>query len=253
MSWGSWLFDEPGFIDTSGVAQGLRDAGMDPLANLIPQSKAEQIGFALNPVVYLGGYGVYKNIADIGQQGKDEAAGIDAATAAAVGPTQAGIDAAGDALNPYNTAGQQATLQQQALMGLLGPAAQQEAYSMIENSPAFQSLRGQGETAILQNASATGGLRGGNTQAALANFAPDLLNQLIQQQLQGLSGISGQGLSAGGQFAGIQAGLQGDLAGIQSGGILAKLQADAQRRADRKNDALTLLGVGAKAATGGVV
>ena len=49
-------------------------------------------------------------------------------------------------------------------------------------SPQFTALQQQGENAILANASATGGLRGGNTQGALAQFSPQLLAQLIEQQ-----------------------------------------------------------------------
>ena len=54
----------------------------------------------------------------------------------------------------------------------------------------------QGETAILQNASATGGLRGGNTQAALAQFRPQLLAQLIESQYSKLGGLVSIGQNA---------------------------------------------------------
>ena len=54
----------------------------------------------------------------------------------------------------------------------------------------------QGQDAILQNASAIGGLRGGNTQAALAQFRPALLSQLIAEQYNRLGGLSSLGQNA---------------------------------------------------------
>jgi hypothetical protein len=96
-------------------------------------------------------------------------------------------------LAPYMQAGQGALGVQQALLGLGGPEAQQAAIAQIEQSPQFQAMVQQGESAILQNASATGGLRGGNTQAALAQFRPQMLSQLIQQQMANLGGLSGMG------------------------------------------------------------
>jgi hypothetical protein len=89
-----------------------------------------------------------------------------------------------------------------------GQAAQQQAISQLEQSPMFQALARQGEEGILQNASATGGLRGGNVQGALGQFRPALLNQQIQQQLSTLGGIAGlgQNAAAGVGNAGIQTG-----------------------------------------------
>ena len=62
----------------------------------------------------------------------------------------------------------------------------------------------QGEYGLLANQAATGGLRGGNTQAALAQFRPQMLQTLINQQLSTLGGIAanGQGAATGtGTFA----------------------------------------------------
>jgi hypothetical protein len=47
---------------------------------------------------------------------------------------------------------------------------------------------------MLQRASATGGLRGGNIQAALAQFRPQMLQQAIEQQYGRLGGFAGTGL-----------------------------------------------------------
>ena len=79
-------------------------------------------------------------------------------------------------------------------------------YLRLEQSPAFQALARQQEEAILQNASATGGLRGGNVQGALAQFRPALLNQFLEQQYGRLGGMTalGQQSAAGVGTAGMQ-------------------------------------------------
>ena len=114
---------------------------------------------------------------------------------------QAGISEAQGQLQPFASAGQDATQAQAALSGALGPEAQRAAVAELEGSPMFQSLVQQGEQGILQNASATGGLRGGNVQGALAQFAPQMLNQQIQQRFANLGGIAGRGLAASQQTA----------------------------------------------------
>jgi hypothetical protein len=115
-------------------------------------------------------------------------------------------------LNPYNQAGQQAlsgmsqlgqaglggyqqALQgQQNLLGLGGADAQAQAIAGIQNSPQMAALTKVGENAILQNASATGGLRGGNVQGALAQFQPQMLSQLINQQYANLGSMGSLGM-----------------------------------------------------------
>ncbi|WDA36399.1 hypothetical protein [Sphingobium sp. YC-XJ3] len=79
-----------------------------------------------------------------------------------------------------------------------GIAGQQAAIDALKASPLYTSLIRNGEEALLSNASATGGLRGGNTQGALANFRADTLAQVIQQQLANLGGIANMGQGAAG-------------------------------------------------------
>jgi hypothetical protein len=113
------------------------------------------------------------------------------------GSAQAGIeeqrrqfDKIQELLAPYVAVGQPALQQQQAFLGLQGPEAERAAIERIQGGETFQALSRQGEEAILQRASATGGLRGGNVQAALAQFRPALLNQLIDQQYSRLGGMT---------------------------------------------------------------
>jgi hypothetical protein len=118
------------------------------------------------------------------------------------------FDALVELMAPYVTGGQEAFSQQQALIGLQGPEAQQKAIAGFEESPIFQSLTRQGEQAILQQEAATGGLRGGNVQLALSQFRPQVLNSLIEQQYGRLGGLSsiGQSSAAGQATAGMQTG-----------------------------------------------
>lgn len=102
---------------------------------------------------------------------------------------------------------------------------QQQAIQGIEQGPLYQELAKQGEQGILQNASATGGLRGGNVQGALAQFRPQLLNQLIEQQYSKLAGLTSLGAGASQNLLGIgQASAAGTAAaGQQSGTNIANL------------------------------
>jgi hypothetical protein len=108
-------------------------------------------------------------------------------------------------LNPYVSAGTPALQAQMAALGLSGPEAQQAFVTQQEQSPFFQSMAQQGENAILANASATGGLRGGNVQGALAQFRPALLNQFLEQQYSRLGDLTkvGQASAAGVGASGI--------------------------------------------------
>ena len=116
------------------------------------------------------------------------------------------FDAVQELMKPYVNAGTQGLSGQQDLLGLNGAVKQQAAIDAINNSSAMQTYLQQGENSILQNASATGGLRGGNTQSALSQFRPQLLNQLVNQQYQNLGGLTslGQNAAAGVGNAGMQ-------------------------------------------------
>jgi hypothetical protein len=122
-------------------------------------------------------------------------------------------------LNPYVSAGTPALQAQMAALGLSGQEAQQAYVTEQEQSPIFQSLARQQEEALLQNASATGGLRGGNVQGALAQFRPQLLNQFLEQQYGRLAGLStlGQASAAGVGTAGMQSANQIGQAYTQAG------------------------------------
>lgn len=127
----------------------------------------------------------------------------------AIAEQRAGYKDAQGNLMPYTTAGTQALGAYQGLLGLGGAEAQQQAISQIENMPGFQEQLRYSENALLQNASATGGLRGGNTQTALSQFRPMMLNQAIQQQLGQLGGLQQQGFNAATNLNAARAGTAG--------------------------------------------
>jgi hypothetical protein len=158
------------------------------------------------------------------------------ASAAQAGAAQAGIDEqrrqyeeTQRLLAPYVSAGVPAVRQMQALSGALGPEAERAAIAQIEASPTLQAAVDRGETALLQRASATGGLRGGNIQAALAQFRPQMLSQEIQSRLGQFGGLATLGSNAAarqGTFGATTAGNIGNLLGTQgqaqAGGIIGE-------------------------------
>lgn len=145
------------------------------------------------------------------------------------------FDAVQALMAPFVNAGNGALAGQQDILGTNGMAAQQSAISGIQNSAQYQALSQSGQDAILANASATGGLRGGNVQAALGQFQPALLAQLIDQQYSRLGGLTslGQNAAAGVGNAGMQTGnnittLLGQQGQARAGAALANGQANVQ-------------------------
>lgn len=126
----------------------------------------------------------------------------------AIAEQQRQFDAVRKLLDPYVQAGAGALGAQQNLAGLNGYAPQQAAIQALQGSPAFTAAQQLGENRILANASATGGLRGGNVQAALAQFNPALLASTINDQYARLGGLTsiGQNAAAGVGNAGMATG-----------------------------------------------
>jgi len=137
-----------------------------------------------------------------GQAAERGAATQAAAAGAGIEEQRRQFDKLVELMTPYITAGTGALTQQQALIGLGGPEAERAAIERISGGETFKALTAQGEEALLQKASATGGLRGGNIQAALSQFRPSILNALIEQQYGRLGGLTESGrLSSAGQGA----------------------------------------------------
>ena len=165
----------------------------------------------------------------------DAAAAQGAASQAGIEEQRRQFDEMRKLLQPYTEAGLPALEQQQTLLGLKGPEAEQAAIARLTGGETFKALAQQGENALLQQASATGGLRGGNIQAALGQFRPQLLSSLIEQQYGRLGGMTsmGQASAAGVGAAGMQTGtnianLLGQQGAAEAGGILGEAKAYGQ-------------------------
>jgi hypothetical protein len=145
------------------------------------------------------------------------------------------FDTVRELLKPYVDAGTGALGSYRNLSGLGGADAQRSEIDMLRGGPQFGSLVQQGEDAILQNASATGGLRGGNTQGALAEYRTNVLSGLIDKQLGRYGGLIsiGQNSAAGTGNAAMQTGvnnsnLMQQQGAAQAGGIVAGTNAVTQ-------------------------
>lgn len=149
-----------------------------------------------------GGVGLYSSNKSAKAQksaANQAAAAQTASDKAAIAEQQRQFDEIQKLLKPYTDAGASSLTAQQNLLGLNGNTAQQAAINNIQQGSEFQTYLQQGENSILQNAAATGGLRGGNTQGALAQYAPNLLNNLVNQRYQNLGGITSLGQNAAAQ------------------------------------------------------
>lgn len=132
-------------------------------------------------------------------------------------------------MEPFREAELQALKQTQALTGLLGRNAQQEAISNISTGPGVDYQRERAEQALMRQASATGGLGGSRVQEALQAQAVGFAQQDMQSQLARLQGI-GAGTSV--NMANLGSGFARDVGNqyMQSGqaqasGILGAQQA----------------------------
>jgi hypothetical protein len=133
------------------------------------------------------------------------------------------------AFAPYTGAGADATTSIANLLGLNGNDQSSAALEALKQSPLFTSQYDIGNRTVLQDQAATGGVRGGNTTGALAQFGSSLFGNVIQQQLANLMGVSSQGLSAANSNQGLNSNLSAGIAGLfgdqgnnNAGAILAK-------------------------------
>lgn len=140
---------------------------------------------------------------------------------------------------PWTAGGATAQNELMQLLGLDGsdPTALLQS---LKNMPVYQALFGNGVDTVLANGSATGGLRGGNTQSSLARVGTDTLAQVYNDRVGQLSNVSQTGLGAvrgnqalgasnaqvmaamGGDNASALAALFGKIGDTQAGGTLQR-------------------------------
>ncbi|MEE8207873.1 MAG: hypothetical protein V3T88_02815 [Nitrosomonadaceae bacterium] len=158
-----------------------------------------------------------------------------AAAAGGVSEERRQFDITQEAIEPFRQAGLGALEQQQALLGLSGQEAQQQAFQQFQESPGQQFIRQRQERALLRNQAAIGGLGGGNVRTALQQQAAGFAQQDIQNQLSRLGGIAGQGQVATTNVAQLGAGTAGNISQLlqasgqaRAGGILGAGAAQSQ-------------------------
>jgi len=142
-------------------------------------------------------------------------------------------------------------LREEALKGLGGlygleggTGNQQDLIDTAINSPLYQGIMGgkeAGEESILRSASATGGLRSGDTSSNMYSFNTQLQNRALlqsyNQQLMGLQGLAGLPSNANQIAQGISG-----IGQTQAQGITAGAQADLQGNQQAMNNALGIAG-----------
>jgi len=160
-----------------------------------------------------------------GYAGAEEAAS--GSTDAAVATQRGELDRLNEMMKPYIDAGRAGLSGLQNLIGLGGQDAQKSAIGEIEGGAEFGALTRSGENAILQNASATGGLRGGNVQRSLSGYREELLSSLINRQVGRYENLSAQGLNASTTSGQIGAGIASRTSELQTqgGSLIAQLRA----------------------------
>jgi hypothetical protein len=139
---------------------------------------------------------------------------------------------------PFRQAGLGALEQQQALLGLSGSSAQQQAFDQFQQSPGQAFLQQRGQQALLRNSAAVGGLGGGQVRSELQQQGIGFAQQDLQNQLARLGSIAGQGQAITGNVANLGANTAGQIgqfgiqgAQAQASGILGARQIQAQQEA----------------------
>jgi len=161
-----------------------------------------------------------------------------------IAETQRQFDITQEGLRPRLEAEAAALGQQQALIGLSGQQAQAEALQAIEQSPGQKFLRDRAQRNLLRNASAIGGLGGGNVRSALVQQGVGFAQQDIQNQFGRLGQIAGQGQAAiqAGQFGAQSVGQQGQLRQTAAEARASGLLGAQQIKTQGINQALTGIG-----------
>lgn len=162
--------------------------------------------------------------ADVQRSGQD----------ASIAEQQRQFDAIRELLSPFVKGGTFGLEGQKDVIGQMRNWGDTGLQQVMDN-PLTQGLIGQMDDAILANASATGGLRGGNTQRSLADSRVNLLSALENQQYGRLGdlynsyggltqigyGAAGGQANANAQFAKNMSNAYGNIGAIGAGEALA--------------------------------
>ena len=170
----------------------------NPFADQVSGMTSQQISRARQDIANKGGDPLYMAALDAVRAGED--------------PTWAGSEYSDERTDPggvfqfaeageemlpflqqFTDVGSAALTAQSDLAGLSGADAQTAAIEGLKGTPEYEMLVREGEEALLQNASATGGVRGGNTASALMEMRPDILVDMINRKYSQYGGLAGAG------------------------------------------------------------
>jgi hypothetical protein len=130
---------------------------------------------------------------------KDAANQAAAANQQAMEYQKANYEKASGNLSPFIQSGQGANSLLAEAYGLSGKTALgQSSLEAFRNSPDYQFALKGGSEALDNSAAAKGGALGGNQIRAQTEYGQGLATQNLQNYFQRLSGMSGQGIQAGG-------------------------------------------------------
>ncbi len=196
------------------------------------------MGKLVSDVIEIGSLGLIDDPLGIeaGEEAAQRASDVQVAgTEAGIAERRRQFNITQENLKPFQEAGVGALEQQQALLGLLGKERQQELFLQLEESPGQQFLRKRQERSLLRNASAIGGLGGGNVRTALQEQAVGFGQQDIQNQFGRLGQVAGQGQTAATNVGQFGSAASRDIANLnvagseaRASGILGKQQVGAQ-------------------------
>lgn len=200
------------------------NANADTVGNLMyqhgvtPQQVSNATGFGLDYVtneynrvnnIKPPTYGLNPAMGTLGQAGLDATARIDQTQQMVGDIYKEGISY----LDPYMQSGSKANDLQAALSGALGPEAQAQAFANYQTSPGVEFAQKEAERALLRNASATGGLGGGNVLRDLTQLAAGTFMQDYNNHFNQIGSVADRGYGS----ATTGAGLQGQQGQVQAG------------------------------------
>jgi hypothetical protein len=196
------------YVDASKYAMyGMPEGGLteqqmygtkNPYAQEVSGMSQDQISMERQRVARDGGDPQYAAALDAARVGEDPTwAGSEYSDELVDPGGLFGMAGAGEDVTPileqFAQTGGDALTAQRGLTGLDGPEAQASAIEALKGTPEYDMLVGDAEEALLQNASATGGVRGGNTQSALMEVRPDILVDMINRKYAQYGGLAGAG------------------------------------------------------------
>ena len=147
-------------------------------------------------------------------------------------------------LQPFQEAGVEALGQQQALLGLSGQGAQNEAFAAFNESPGQKFMRDRSQRNLLRNSSAIGGLGGGNVRSALVEQGAGFAQQDFNNQFGRLGQIAGQGQAATTNLGQFGAQSAGNIANLNVAGSQARASGILGAQQARSNTINQIAGLG---------